>query len=496
MTTYLTIGLSRIQQHLARSRHLWGRRGASEELVLLTMTPGGAEQHQFTGDYLLASLDGKVVELNNDALDIDGLISLKTVADATEEQGLAEARRIARAIHNRLPALPCRVSWVTTDDDYADVITEVRKGDWQHEDYLAAPNEFPLLRLCEECHISPATHDALRVDKHLRLCDDCFTRLGEDGRGRIQARQAPFPPRFSAEGWLRAELEHGGRKLTPVDDFGDLGELVRNRDEQNAADGENQRRVRTHVDNHTALIFGDGNGVGNLFTQLREAKNLDGARELSGTLKTATASSLVAASRGILDDTDPKLPVIPHIVGGDDLLVSLPADRAWPFLLTFLRTLKQALEEMSADPHPSLSAGMVICKAEYPFGNQVELAEELLHRAKASVGGKGWSLAFTDVTYDGIDAEAHQVWTLQRLTERERAIGFVTTGLTSNAEHQITAILRQQDPRVIGQQLAQASARMPDVNSFLNLTGSNPKTLTIHDVKDMKDMLTIARWWR
>ena len=77
MTTYATVGVGRIQTYLARSRHLWGRRGASEELVRLTVVPGSpqAKADAIPDAELVVQ---QVLDLfpnagiNDEGLDIDG----------------------------------------------------------------------------------------------------------------------------------------------------------------------------------------------------------------------------------------------------------------------------------------------------------------------------------------------------------------------------------------------------------------------------------------
>ena len=55
--------------------------------------------------------------------------------------------------------------------------------------------------------------------------------------------------------------------------------------------------------------------------------------------------------------------MMPHIIGGDDILVSLPAGFAWPFVCTFLRTLDERLGNLVPGLTGSVSAGLVFARS-------------------------------------------------------------------------------------------------------------------------------------
>ncbi|GIV79008.1 MAG: hypothetical protein KatS3mg050_3402 [Litorilinea sp.] len=82
------------------------------------------------------------------------------------------------------------------------------------------------------------------------------------------------------------------------------------------------------------------------------------------------------------------IPVLPLILGGDDLFVLIPAPYALDFARRFclkwedqMRNLVQevGLTDVSS---PTVAAAVVICKSKYPYGLAHRRAEELLKEAK------------------------------------------------------------------------------------------------------------------
>lgn len=509
-TTYVTVGLQRIQAHLARSRHLWGRRGASEEIVRLTMLPATAEAKGLTWEAPVTravAVDG--VELNDEALDIDGVVSLRgddrdTVVEA--------AKNLARAMKERLPGLTIEVSWVTAAEGerYVDLLQAGAKARWTRVTFHPAPAEFPLVRPCDECRTGPASRSAQprfsdTPGETVRLCVDCFNRLehAERRSQTVVTVAGRYPNKFCSEWWLLDLLNDrrpdGAPKLQGSDHLTHLAQQVR---------PDPPARVREHRDNHTALIAADGNGMGGLFEAATRQAAVDGntksLQELSKSVKSAMSDALVAATEAILNDDDTILPAVPHILGGDDLLVSLPAEQCWEFLQVFLDTFQRLSTEFStADLPVSLSAGMVICRAAVPLGNQVESAEHLLKRAKREVGGDGWSFAWLDLTQDGPGGE-HQVWSLDDLAERQSALAYLSEMTESSVRGLMAALAgedarvaaQQEDVRVAAQKLRFLTHRMPEIKDLLDLLAIRTESLDAQDAQLIRDLISVGRWWR
>ncbi len=530
MTTYATVGVGRIQTYLARSRHLWGRRGASEELVRLTVVPGSPQAKadaipdaQLVVQQILDLFPN--AEINKEGLDIDGVVSLRAKnGDAdSAHQVQAAVQELALAIRDRLPGLTITVRHITSDARYAELLTPNARGLWASETWYPLTDEVPVVRLCDECRFSVAVRQVKDHEVRLKLCDDCARRHGGKDRWRkstmargtkkrtqasderaVGAASAAmqddeaYPSRFTAESWLLRRLnQRRTKELMPSEDFEELGQILRPKDEGS------ELRGRTHEGNHIALIFADGNGMGGLFDALMaraaqetEADSTKRVRDVSKRIKKATSEALLTATKSILFDSDTICPVVPHINGGDDVLVSVTADRAWEFLKAFLDELSGGFQGLGTQQPLSMSAGMVICKAEYPLANQSELAEELMRRAKSHVFGQGWSFAWLDVTHDGPEVGAHGVWTVDELSLRTRAIEHLRGAMAAHGESALGAALAA-DAASRATKLAHLARRMEVVSEFLRLVGvGDPVAINAEQVARIHDIQSIGRWWR
>lgn len=97
------------------------------------------------------------------------------------------------------------------------------------------------------------------------------------------------------------------------------------------------------------------------------------------------------------------IPVLPLILGGDDLFALIPApyalDFARRFCLAWEKRMKELVDEIGLTkiPRPTVAAAVVICKSKYPYALAHRRAEELLKEAKRQskllAAGKGEHLS-------------------------------------------------------------------------------------------------------
>lgn len=160
---------------------------------------------------------------------------------------------------------------------------------------------------------------------------------------------------------------------------------------------------------YIGLVYADGNAMGRLVQELDSPEVYQAFSELvDESIRQACYQALaevcegeIAAARQALSvgDRPCRLPADILLLGGDDLLVVLPADRALRFALqvttTFEQRTKKRLEEPSSDSVRqffakrglvgrglTISCGVALGPARYPFYMLLELAEELLRSAK------------------------------------------------------------------------------------------------------------------
>lgn len=515
--TYLDVGAVRIQSYLARTRRLWGRRGASAVL---------AERASPARNPDLLSGEGSVrVRENREAGQKDGVVSV--VVDSVDDAVVARiAERIAATVIRDLPGLNLNASWASAPTYLQAYPVMQRTG--PRLQWLAPTLEFPAAQLCQECGLNEATDEITIVGELLRVCPDCFARRNglddrpEEERSRSLTRHPVVVRRtsngvgtFTVEAQLLRHFDTrrtDGKTTTATKDFSDL-----------AAQGRDERG------NHLATIAADGNALGRLFHAAAVRLNqtgpdqtspddpapevLRGLRELSLAVSAATREAVFTAAEAVFDpDRDRLLTVVPHVLGGDDVLVSVPADQAWPFVRALLTAFNAAgdharkLAALAGEleiPAPSLSAAVVISHASLPFGQQVDLAERLLGQAKADVAGEGFSVAWLDTTAEGLaPVSGRRSWTLAELDASAAALTELA-GAPASARSALAREIDTTDLDLARRRVLSRLARAePDVASAVRryLDSREPNLLAApwkapQLVSALQDGLSLTRWW-
>lgn len=148
-----------------------------------------------------------------------------------------------------------------------------------------------------------------------------------------------------------------------------------------------------------AIVHADGNGLGQIFLDFHQyigdqnnRNYIQKYREFSLALDECTEE----AFRQALDEVLPKgkdfLPIVPLIIGGDDLTVVCHGKYALEFTRVFLHKFeeetqrKNAIAEIAQKAFGigrlSACAGIAIVKRHFPFSVAYELAEDLIKSAK------------------------------------------------------------------------------------------------------------------
>ncbi len=144
---------------------------------------------------------------------------------------------------------------------------------------------------------------------------------------------------------------------------------------------------------YVAYLVADGNGMGVLFGSITDKNVL---RDVSEALSVSTRRSLAEPTMQLLNNLSdrcskqrqPIIPVLPLILGGDDLFALIPAPYALDVARRFCLAWEQQMSALIAAkgltgvPRPTISAAVVICKSTYPYALAHRRAEELLKQAK------------------------------------------------------------------------------------------------------------------
>lgn len=145
---------------------------------------------------------------------------------------------------------------------------------------------------------------------------------------------------------------------------------------------------------YVAYIVADGDGMGAIFSNIKEPEQ---ATKLSQAMERVAREALAAPVRQLREylnthnlHRDQKfIPVLPLIMGGDDLFALVPA----PWALDITKRLCHAFQEkmqpiakgVGIEHDVTMTASVVFCKANYPYYLAHELAEKRLSEAKRAV---------------------------------------------------------------------------------------------------------------
>lgn len=453
---YVDVSCVRIQAYLGRTTQLRGRRGASAAIAAATrFDPTGP--CPFPG-----------ASFHEDAGEADGVVNL--VVDSPGDTPDATARALAGHVFRRmralLPAAQFQAVWGMgasyLDAHHRGIGPRLRRGDVVAD--LPAVPELPYAKVCEQCHLGPAERQIhLGGDESPFVCPDCVMRF--DPGTRREAR--------TAERELAETLAITGAAT-------DMAALAR----LGATDGNR---------NQVATVFVDGNAFGDFFEHLATGgQRLDAATKgaISKALNAHTRTALAEAVFAVSSDADGGvLCAVPHLVGGDDVLVGLPADRAWMFIRQYLaefdvrvaETRTLAAAHVADLPHLSASAGLVFAHASHPFHLVVEEAARQLAAAKSLVRGREASVAFADLT-TGDHGPPVRLADLDAYADRLTALA----GL----------------PPAARQNLAVALRRAPDDTTALRNHAARLGRTAVLDPFlaegspiDLAHALTTTRWW-
>lgn len=362
---FADIHATRIQAWLDRTSRLRERRGGSSLIKTLT-----ASDH-------IASLlaDHPLVEVNPVAGEIDGFVALRTRDDHRD----IEAKNIVRAaasdviakLQRDVPTLGFEAT-VGSGENYHQAQTQMgAKYEAGLFDVDAPPtvSEIPFIRSCADCGGSAASALHKNHQGHA-ICVECSRR--------------------STRSESDDDHPYGSALSELVNDFEGLADPPRQTD--------------------VALIFADGNRLGAFKSALKKAHD-EGRRDIPEL--DAFAAMLTQANdtavRAALTQVEPTK-VIPHLSGGDDLLLSLEADKAWDFARSYMRSFAaQWLTPTGASRFPGLdirdlpttSVAVVFHHYSHPFPEALELATSLLKHAKRSHRGRTPAVAFSRMTTDG-----------------------------------------------------------------------------------------------
>lgn len=432
---YLDVAVVRIGEYLARTPELSQLRGASALL-----------SEACRSDDLLEASGGQWVSELGKA---DGVANLKLPADADPAD---TAERVIATLRRKLPAAEFEAFWAK-GTDYFDAFF----GKGAPPSHKSGYRPLAELPFAARCQVSGSDMAVDTVYSHDTKSET--RRASADAVMRQKFAERNIGP----DGALRTQFN-----LEAPKDFDDLAA---------------QYTLNDFKANHLALVSVDGDNIGALM------KDIDAGQRaaVSRGLKSATAEALNQAVEQVCLAINPcKLPVIPHIVGGDDVLVSLPAPVVWIFVRNYLDRFTSEVWD-STRHEVTASAGVVIANVSFPFREARRLADDLQGEAKKLVGTP--SVAWLDVTRNGVAVDdAGPPVPTRFLSEHEELIGQLAEMEKSTRFAAFDAVEDLDEEAAL---LAKAKllrlARRHDSKVLAQLAQFKPVTV--------RTLLSVSQWW-
>jgi CRISPR-associated protein Cmr2 len=209
----------------------------------------------------------------------------------------------------------------------------------------------PFARLCNSCGRRPATsyfrYEAGEAGRY--LCAVC----GQNGRrGSSKDKGKGFKTH-----WHRRFQEQTG--IDPGGLPGDLADI-----------GAVSRR-------YIGFVYTDGNSIGRL---LEKVSSLRAFSQLSQQLLQSTEAAVFSALQSYLYDGEKMLPFEIITIGGDDVLLIVPAHTALPVARHICAGFSERMVGIAGPP--TMSAGVVLAQESNPIYFLSDLADKLLKSAK------------------------------------------------------------------------------------------------------------------
>lgn len=243
---------------------------------------------------------------------------------------------------------------------------------------LVRPVTDPFMRTCDSCGNEYARHREISFEKEELICASCKYKRQKDIEIKRNIRETLSGKRVveGYEIWDRL-----------------LPELMKNKDydteDKERPESFNQIGDLSSPSGYMGLIYADGDSMGDKLEQLQSKEEV---KEFSETVDQAIFQ---AVSKAIGEHLQPKkedqyFPFDILMLGGDDLVMVTAAEKAVETAITIMDTFEKITAEYAVKKFGeplTISVGVAIAHAKFPFGTFLKLTEDLLKFAKKK--GKG-----------------------------------------------------------------------------------------------------------
>ena len=245
---------------------------------------------------------------------------------------------------------------------------------WTSEEHM------PFMAICTSCGMGPAVNiykEEYHDEKVKYLCQPCLNKNLESRYGRSKFLEKIYSIIAEEEKMPLEQYSWPGLNVP--------GDPIEKDPTEEVADYDSNRYV--------AYLVADGNDMGEVFGK---CQNRETMAKLSCKLDLAIRRALAKPTMKImkynqLDNRTNFIPVLPLILGGDELFALIPAPWALDFALSFCRAYEQEMRKVYGDedieleqqvPQPTISVAIVICKNKHPYTLAYEAAKANLDKAK------------------------------------------------------------------------------------------------------------------
>ena len=353
MTQYLLAAeADQIQDFLFRASHLREVVGGSQLLTRFCKeVPKGLLQGKQTANIIIND-GGKFLLIFDDE---------RTAKEFGEQ--LAEAyRRMADGTLTVAEPVPINGGFGKASEEAEENLRKAKRCPWPS---TGATPHFPYMANCNSCGVGLAvTRGKQFTDdngtKKQYLCRACKSKEAERNANIHPRKEDKFFYPFM-KGVVGDELEQFQQIYSP-EDISDPRRYV-------------------------AYLLADGNNMGKVFNQCQEH---DKMKQLSESMTSILQSCLAESTKQLFYQPEitnnRKVPVLPLIIGGDDIFALLPAPWALSFAMDFCQNFHEQvgklLDDLEISWQPTLSLSVVICKETFPHTLAHDIGKGLLDRAK------------------------------------------------------------------------------------------------------------------
>lgn len=225
---------------------------------------------------------------------------------------------------------------------------------------------------------------------YVAFCASCGVGLANT-RGRQTGRRTPQGSQYLCETCQTKTAERDRKPRAMLDEFYraycERLEIEPQEDPDWDQDADDIAEFDLRKRNYVAYLVADGNGMGRIFGSCDQGQMTTLSAELTSVLRSSLARAAADFKRTVPGQGD-MIPVLPLILGGDDLFALIPAPYALDFARRFCLAWEEQMDELVKKvgltdvPPPTVAAAVVICKSKYPYALAHRRAEELLKAAK------------------------------------------------------------------------------------------------------------------